>query len=84
MSKINNGGVSSRVSCAMEPAAPEEPADHLCRSHRTPGPAGRCGITMPPAFGRRRPGTDAERGPQRLTLRNRQPLEVIQHRRQGT
>ena len=30
---------------------------------------------------RRRPGTDAERGPERLTLRARQALQVIQHRR---
>ena len=30
---------------------------------------------------RRRPGTDAERGPQRIALRNRETLEAIQHRR---
>ena len=30
---------------------------------------------------RRRPGTQAERGPQRITLRNRQTIDVIQHRR---
>ena len=31
---------------------------------------------------RRRPGTDAERRPQRIALRNRQTLEAIEHRRQ--
>ena len=30
---------------------------------------------------RRRPGTEAERGPQRIALRNRETLEAIQHRR---
>ena len=31
---------------------------------------------------RRRPGTEAERGPQRIALRHRETLETIQHRRQ--
>ena len=31
---------------------------------------------------RRRPGTDTERGQQRITLRNRETLDAIQHRRQ--
>jgi hypothetical protein len=31
---------------------------------------------------RRRPRTHAERGPQRLALRSRKPLQTIQHRRQ--
>ena len=31
---------------------------------------------------RRRPGTEAERGPQRIALRHRETLETIEHRRQ--
>src|SRR6266704_2909320 len=64
MSKTSNGGVSSRVPCAIEPAALEEPADHLCRSHRTLGRPGvaasRCRL---PSAGA---GSDRERDPGQL------------------